>query len=62
MPALNKAWNNLEAALNSAASRGRYYLTLNYFGKEDTSFIRVRSALEMLDDLLEDLEDHDYSN
>ena len=59
MPALNKAWDNLEAALNSASRRGRYYLTLSYFGKEDTNFIRVRSALEMLDDLLEELGDLD---
>ena len=54
--ALNKAWNNLETTLNSAARRGRYYLVLRYFGEEDTNFIRVQSALEALDDLLEELE------
>ena len=59
MPALNKALDNLETALNSAARRGRYYLMLSYFGEERTSCIKVRAALEMLDDLLEELEDHD---
>ena len=61
MPALNKAQDKLETTLNNAARRGRYCLTLSYFGEEDTSFIMVRSALERLDDLLEEREDLDYS-
>jgi hypothetical protein len=44
---LNKAWNNIEMALNSAIRRGRYYLMWDYFG-ELFNFNREQAALEVV--------------